>query len=192
MEAFLSTILIWPPNFAPTGWALCAGQLMSISQYTALFSLLGTTYGGDGVSTFGLPDLRGRIPVGAGQGRGLSSYNLGETGGVEGVTLTVNSLAAHTHTATPSGLSAKVPAVTSIGTTNQASPSVTLAAPVDAGRNPINIYSTATPNQSLASGSVTGSVSVASAGGGQPHENRQPYLSVNYIIALQGIYPSRS
>jgi microcystin-dependent protein len=191
MDSFLSTILIWPPNFAPTGWALCAGQLMSISQNTALFSLLGTTYGGDGVSTFGLPDLQGRIPVGAGQGRGLSPYVLGQTGGAEGVTLTVGSLAPHTHTATSSGLSANVPAVTSIGTTNQASPSVTLAAPVDAGRNPINIYSAATPNQSLASGTVTGSVSVASAGGGQPHENRQPYLSVNYIIALQGIFPSR-
>src|SRR4029077_20478865 len=102
------------------------------------------------------------------------------------------SLAAHTHTATPSGLSATVPATTSSGTTNQPGPSVTLAAPVEADHKPLHIYSTATPNQSLASGSVTGSVSVASTGGGQPHENRQPYLSVNYIIALQGIYASRS
>jgi microcystin-dependent protein len=191
MDVFLSTILIWPPNFAPNWWALCAGQLLSISQNTALFSLLGTTYGGDGVSTFALPDLRSRIPIGAGQGLGLSPYIVGQNGGVENVTLTVGSLAAHTHTATPSGLSAAVRATTSGGTTNQPSPSVTLAAPVDAGRNPLNIYSTATPNQSLASGSVTGSVSVALTGGGQPHENRQPYLSVNYIIALQGIYPSR-
>jgi microcystin-dependent protein len=192
MDTFLSTILIWPPNFAPTGWALCAGQLLSISQNTALFSLLGTFYGGNGQTTFGLPDLQGRIPVGAGQGTGLSPYTLGQVGGAESITLTTGNLASHTHTATPSGLSAKVPAVTSVGTTNQPSPSVTLAAPVDAGRNSINIYSTAAPNQTIASGSVAGSVSIAPTGGGQPHENRQPYLSVNYIIALVGIYPSRN
>jgi len=87
-EQFLSTILIWPPNFAPSGGALCAGQLMSISQNTALFSLLGTTYGGDGKTTFGLPDLRGRIPIGVGQGPDLSPYNLGQTGGSENVMLT--------------------------------------------------------------------------------------------------------
>jgi microcystin-dependent protein len=192
MEAFLSTILIWPPNFAPTGWALCAGQLLSINQNAALFSLLGTTYGGDGRTTFALPDLRGRAPVGAGQGVGLSPYILGQVGGTENVTLTTNTLAAHTHQATPTGLSANVPAVTTIGTTNQASPSVALAAPADAGRNPINIYSGGTPTQSLAPGTVTGSISVGSAGGGQPHANVQPYLALNYIIALQGIYPSRS
>ena len=187
MDTFISTVLIWPPNFAPSGWALCAGQLLSISQNTALFSLLGTMYGGDGVTNFGLPDLRSRIPLGAGQGPGLSPYTLGQTGGTENVSLTVNTLAPHTHPAT--GLSASVPAVTSGGTTNQPSPSVALAAPTDAARNPLNIYSNATANQNLAPGTVTGSV--GSAGGGQPHPNIQPYQALNYIIALQGIYPSR-
>jgi microcystin-dependent protein len=192
MQAFLSTILIWPPNFAPSGWALCSGQLLSISQNTALFSLLGTTYGGDGVSTFALPNLQGRVPVGAGQGAGLSPYILGQVGGTENVTLTINNLAAHTHSATPAGLSASIPAVTTTGTTNQASPSVALAAPVDASRNPVNIYGSGTPTQSLAAGTVTGSITVGTTGGGQPHSNIEPYLALNYIIALQGIYPTRS
>jgi hypothetical protein len=97
----------------------------------------------------------------------------------------------HTHTATPAGLSATVPAVTTGGTTNQPTPSVALATPTDAARNPLNIYSNATPTQNLAPGTVTGSISVGSAGGGQPHANIQPYLAINYIIALQGIFPSR-
>jgi microcystin-dependent protein len=88
MTPFLTTILIWPPNFAPLGWALCAGQLMSISQNTAVFSLLGTIYGGDGVQTFALPNLQGRVPLGAGQGAGLSPYTLGQLGGTENVALT--------------------------------------------------------------------------------------------------------
>ena len=192
MDLFISTILIWPPNFAPVGWALCAGQTLSISQNAALFSLIGTMYGGNGVTTFALPDLRSRIPVGAGQGQGLSSYVPGQVGGSENVALTTNTLAPHTHQATLTGLSAAAPAVTSIGTTNQPSPSVALAAPTDASRNPINIYSAATPNQNLAPGTGSGSVTVGSAGGGQPHPNVQPYLAVNYIIALQGIFPSRS
>ena len=192
MDQFLSTILIWPPDFAPRGWALCAGQLMAISQNTALFSLVGTTYGGNGTTNFGLPDLRSRIPLGAGQGPGLSPYNLGQSGGTENVTLTTSTLAAHTHSATPAGLSATVPAVTSAGTTNQPSPSVALATPTDAARNPVNIYSNAAPTQNLAPGTVTGSITVGSAGGGQPHANIQPYLAVNYIIALVGIFPTRS
>jgi microcystin-dependent protein len=191
MDSFLSTILIWPPNFAPRGWALCSGQLLSISQNTALFSLLGTTYGGDGISTFALPNLQGRVPVGVGQGTGLSPYMLGQTGGTETVSLNGNMLAAHTHSATPAGLSASVPAVTTAGTTNQASPSVALAAPVDSARNPVNIYGSGTPTQSLAAGQVTGSITVGTTGGGQPHPNIPPYLALNYIIALQGIYPSR-
>src|SRR5260370_17659717 len=97
MQPFLSTILIWPPNFAPSGWALCAGQLMSISQNTAVFSLLGTTYGGDGVRTFGLPNLQGRIPLGAGQGLGLTPYNIADPGGVESSTLPTNPFPHHPH-----------------------------------------------------------------------------------------------
>jgi microcystin-dependent protein len=191
MEAFISTILIWPPNFAPNGWALCAGQLLSISQNTALFSLLGTTYGGDGIRTFGLPNLQSRIPIGAGQGPGLSLYNIGDTGGVESVTLAINTIPQHTHTATQS-LSVGLPAVTTSGTTNQPSPSVVSAAPTDASRNPVNIYSNATPNQKLGQPSISGTISIGLTGNGVPHENRQPYLGVNYIIALQGIFPSRN
>jgi len=192
MDQFLSTILIWPPDFAPRGWALCAGQLMSISQNTALFSLLGTMYGGNGTQNFALPDLRSRVPVGVGQGPGLSLYSIGQPGGTENVTLTTSTLAAHTHSATPAGLSATVPAVTGPGTTNQPSSSVALAAPTDAARNPVNVYSNAAPTQNLAPGTVTGSITVGSAGGGQPHTNIQPYLAVNYIIALVGVFPSRS
>ena len=190
MEAFISTILIWPPNFAPNGWALCAGQLMSISQNTALFSLLGTTYGGDGITTFGLPNLQGRVPVGAGQGPGLSPYNLGDNGGVESVTLGINTIPQHSHSAAQN-LAVSLPAVTTTGTTNQPGPSVAPAAPTDAARNPVNIYSNATPNQNLGKPSISGTISIGLTGNGLPHENRQPYLAVNYIIALQGIFPSR-
>jgi microcystin-dependent protein len=190
MEAFLTTILIWPPNFAPLGWAICAGQLMSISQNTAVFSLLGTTYGGDGVSTFALPNLQGRIPIGVGQGPGLSPYVIGQQGGVESVNLNTNTIPSHTHSAAQN-LSVSLPAVTTGGTTNQPSPSVAPAAPTDASRNPVNIYSNAAPNQNLAQPTVSGTITIGLTGGGQPHENRQPYLAVNYIIALQGIFPSR-
>jgi|HubBroStandDraft_6_1064221.scaffolds.fasta_scaffold104615_2 microcystin-dependent protein len=190
MQAFLSTILVWPPNFAPNGWALCAGQLMSISQNTALFSLLGTTYGGDGITTFGLPNLQGRVPVGAGQGSGLSLYNLGDNGGVESVNLGINTMPQHSHSATQN-LSVSLPAVTTTGTTNQPAPSVAPAAPTDAARNPVNIYSNATPNQNLGKPSISGTISIGLTGNGLPHENRQPYLAVNYIIALQGFFPSR-
>jgi microcystin-dependent protein len=190
MQAFLSTILVWPPNFAPNGWALCAGQLMSISQNTALFSLLGATYGGDGIRTFGLPNLQGRVPVGAGQGSGLSLYNLGDNGGVESVTLGINTMPQHSHSATQN-LSVSLPAVTTTGTTNQPGPSVAPAAPTDAARNPVNIYSNATPNQNLGKPSISGTISIGLTGNGLPHENRQPYLAVNYIIALQGFFPSR-
>ena len=190
MQAFLSTILVWPPNFAPNGWALCAGQLMSISQNTALFSLLGATYGGDGIRTFGLPNLQGRVPVGAGQGSGLSLYNLGDNGGVESVNLGINTMPQHSHSATQN-LAVSLPAVTTAGTTNQPGPSVAPAAPTDAARNPVNIYSNAAPNQNLGKPSISGTISIGLTGNGLPHENRQPYLAVNYIIALQGFFPSR-
>src|ERR1700746_3573541 len=138
-DQFVAEPRIFGCNFPPVGWAFADGQLLPISQNTALFSLLGTTYGGDGQSTFGMPDLRGRIPIGAGQGPGLSPYTLGQTGGSETVTLTTAALAAHTHSATPS-LSASAPGVTTKGTTHEPSPSVALAAPVEQGAN-VRIYS---------------------------------------------------
>jgi microcystin-dependent protein len=155
-------------NFAPRGWAFCNGQILSIQQNTALFSLLGTTYGGDGVTTFALPDLRGRVPISAGQGPGLSPYTEGETAGVETVTLQVNQLPAHTHaikianpstSTSPAGL---YPAVTS------------------------RLIYNSTPDVFL------NPASVGFTGGSQPHNNRQPYLAISFIIALQGIFPSRN
>jgi microcystin-dependent protein len=127
----------------------------------------------------------------AGQGAGLSLYNLGEIGGVESVTLVTNTIPQHTHSATQS-LSVSSPAVTTSGTTNQPGPSVVPAAPTDSARNPVNIYSNATPNQQLGQPAISGSITIGLRGGGQPHENWQPYLGVNYIIALQGIFPSRN
>jgi microcystin-dependent protein len=188
---FLSQILIWPPNFAPRGWAFCAGQILPISQNAALFSLIGTIYGGDGRTTFALPNLQGRMPIGAGQGSGLSFYDLGTVGGFESVQLNANTLPSHTHSASPN-LTVQVPAVAGNGTTNAPSPSVFPAAPTDAARNPVNIYSNQATTTTLGSPTVSGSVTIGATGSGQPHENRQPFLAVNFIIALQGIFPSRN
>lgn len=169
-QPYVGEILLVPYNFAPKGWAECAGQLMPISQNTALFSLLGTFYGGDGKSTFALPDLRGRTPIGSGQGPGLSDYFLGQTGGEESVTLLVNQMPAHTHTV--------------IGSSNVA----TVATPggtVWASQSLLNIYGTSSDSP-MAPGAV------GMTGGGQPHDNLSPYLTLNYIIALQGIFPARN
>ncbi|HWK05530.1 MAG TPA: tail fiber protein [Puia sp.] len=189
METFLATILLWPVNFAPVGWALCAGQLLAISQNSALFALLGTTYGGNGSSTFGLPDFRGRIPVGAGQGPGLATYLLGEMSGTENVTLLVNQMPAHLH---PVALSVTVSASNAQATTSVPAASNSLAAPYDAlNFNPIAGYNTTAPNTPLniGGGAVNGNTGLT--GGSLPHSNLQPFTVVNYIIALTGIFPSR-
>ena len=175
-------ILLWPCNFAPNGWVFCAGQILSISQNTALFSLLGTTYGGNGQTTFALPDFRGRVPVGVGQGPGLSNYTLGEVSGSESVTLLLNQIPAHMHTLSITVSNAQATASTPTGTVN------TLAAPYDAlNFNPIAAYNNQPPNTAL----YVGTNPVGVSGGSQPHTNIQPFLAVNYIIALQGIFPSR-
>ena len=167
-EPFLGQITLFAGNFAPRGWAFCAGQILSIAQNTALFSILGTTYGGNGQTTFALPDLRGRVPVGPGQGPGLSIVNLGQTGGTETTQLTVNQLPQHSHPAgaTQAGASSTRPAggVPSAGGSYAAS----------------SDGSTLNPNF------------IGPTGGGQPFDTRQPYLGVNYIIALEGIFPSRN
>jgi microcystin-dependent protein len=177
MEPFLGSLLLVPYNFAPTGWALCNGQLLPISQNTALFSLLGTTYGGDGVSTFALPDLRGRVPISAGQGPGLQPYQLGQNGGAETATLGVNQLPAHNHNVnTVSGAgTSKSPANQLLATSTGAS---VAGAP--------DIYASTQPSSTLAPNAVS------STGGGQPFSVLSPYLTFNWIIALQGIYPSRN
>jgi microcystin-dependent protein len=154
---------------APSGWALCDGQLLSIASNTALFQVIGTTYGGNGFSTFALPDFRGRIPVAAGQGLGLSNRARGEVGGTETHTLATTELAAHVHALRASNANA---------TTNQPGGNVP-------ARNPSGIagYAAAADADLAAAG-------VASVGGGQPHNNLQPSIVVNYIIALQGMFPS--
>ncbi|GAA4167879.1 phage tail protein [Gryllotalpicola koreensis] len=162
-------------NFAPSGWALCNGQLLPIAQNTALFSILGTQYGGNGTSTFALPNLNGAAALGQGAGPGLTARSVGESGGAESVTLSQAQLPAHTHAAT---------AVAAVGT--QGSPSGAIFAEPRAGRAPVPAY--AAPGTSTATLSPT---AVLPAGGGLPHNNLPPSLAVNYIIALQGNYPSR-
>lgn len=181
MDPFLGEIRAVGFNFAPRGWALCQGQLLAISQSTALFSLLGTTYGGDGRSTFALPDLQGRAIVQTGQGPGLSQYVQGEETGTETVTLLSTQLPAHSHTVTGSGASSTI-ATNSI-TGNSTSPAN-------------NYLANAVGNQygeeavgTMAAGSVSGTA--GSAGGNLPHNNLMPYLALYYIIALVGIYPQR-
>jgi microcystin-dependent protein len=170
-DPFLGEIKIVGFNFAPRGYAQCNGQILPIAQNTALFSLLGTTYGGNGQTTFALPDLRSRVPVHVGQGPGLSPYDLGQTGGSETVTLTAGQLAPHNHTvnssttATSKNPSNNVPAVTGAGSSYAETP---------------------TPGTTMNPGMVTG------GGGGQSHDNLQPYLCINFVIALEGIYPSRN
>ncbi len=168
---FLGQVIPVPYNFAPQGWALCNGQILPISQNPALFSLLGTNFGGDGKSTFGLPNLQGRTATCAGQGTGLSNYNLGQTGGSDSVTLSLSQLAAHSHGALAFGR---------VGDTNSPSGADWARPGTDTP------YGTSTPPGAMSAAATT------SAGGGQPHENRQPFLVLNYIIALQGVFPARS
>jgi len=167
---FVGQIIIVPFNFAPKGWMTCDGQILTISGNTALFSLLGTTFGGDGVHTFALPDLRGRMPIGAGQGPGLSLRDMGENGGEEQVTLTVEQMPSHTHVAmgVPSAASAGSPGSTAYWATPRAL-----------------LYSAAAPDTGMNGAALT------TVGGGQPHDNLKPYLVMNYIIATQGVFPPR-
>jgi len=173
-DPWLGEIALVAFNFAPQGWAFCNGQLLSIAQNTALFSLLGTTYGGDGQSTFALPNLQSRVPLHFGQGTGLSPYALGATGGVESVTLQTTQIPAHTHSYTPQA--------TTVGGT-AASPAAAIWAESASGDT---IYQKGISNTQMAPQTL------GNTGGGQAHENRQPFLALNYVIALAGIFPSRS
>ncbi|MFV0566642.1 MAG: phage tail protein [Flavobacteriaceae bacterium] len=170
-DPYIGEIRMFAGNFAPNGWALCNGQLLSINQNQALFSLLGTTYGGNGQTTFALPDLQGRVPVHAGSGPGLTTRVLGEKSGTETNTLSINQMPSHSHT---------VNAVVEDGT--QAVPTNNLPAGTKALDKE---YSNAAANTTMKSNMIS------NTGGGQPVNNMQPYQTVNFIIALQGIYPSR-
>ena len=184
-------IVLLPYSFAPRGWAFCNGQLLSIAQNSALFSLLGTTYGGDGVTTFALPDLRGRVPMSSGNGPGLTPRTLGEVSGTENVTLVSTQMPIHTHAVTHN-LQAQARATTLPGTSR--SPANALPALEAAGVTALYNDQPIAPNATLAAGaiSLTGGATAAAAGGSQPFGIVQPYLVLNYCIALEGIYPSRN
>jgi microcystin-dependent protein len=171
-DQFVAEIRIFPFNFPPTGWAFCNGQLMPISQNTALFSLLGTTYGGDGKSTFALPDLQGNVPMQPGQGQGLSLRDLGEMSGVESITLLQSEMPLHTH---------NVMCSTEDGEFKAADATRIM------GRS-INAFLYQSSNAGL---QLMTPQQLGIAGGGLPHNNLQPYLTLNFCIALQGIFPQR-
>jgi microcystin-dependent protein len=166
-DPFVGEIRLFAGNFAPTGWALCNGQILSIAQNTALFSLLGTTYGGDGRTTFALPNFIDKVPMHWGQGPGLSLHDIGESGGSADVTLLISELPAHTHTMGTSSASA----ITGIASDGAA-----------LGTTATNLYGGPQNRAPIA----------APAGGGAAHENRQPYLGLTFIIALQGVFPPRT
>jgi microcystin-dependent protein len=180
MEVFIGTILPFGFNFAPRGWAMCNGQLMAISQNTALFSLLGTSYGGNGVNTFGLPDLRGRLPMHMGDGLGLSPRVIGEMAGTENATLLISNMPAHTHmlNASTTAATGTSPANRYLGAANGA----------DNQGNPVTvqIYGPAPANTTMNSGSI------APAGNSLPFAIMPPFLVFNFCIALNGIFPSRN
>ena len=173
MDPFVAEIRIFTGNFAPIGWALCDGQLMPISQNTALFSLLGTTYGGDGKSTFALPNLQGCVPMQAGQGPGLSLRDLGETGGEQTVTLLVTEMPAHSHTV--QCLSA-----------GEGDNSPQNAVWAGGGRGAPPIYTPTGNNVQM------NPFATSITGGNLPHNNMPPFLGLTFIIALQGVFPARS
>jgi len=173
MDPFVAEIRIFPFNFAPKGWAFCDGQILPLSQNTALFSLLGTTYGGDGKSNFALPDMQGNAPMHPGQGPGLSLHDLGETGGSDTVSLLESEIPSHSHQLVGNAFPATLPTP---------SPNVDIAHP-QGGNVMINVL-TGLVNMS--------DNTVAPAGGDQPHNNMQPYLTLNFCIALQGVYPPRT
>ena len=180
-DPYLGTVTIFAGNFAPRSWMFCQGQLLSIAEYTALFSLLGTTYGGDGQTTFGLPDLRGRTAIHQGQGTGLSNYTLGEMGGTESTTMVSSQLPAHNHvTVTVTG---NPPATSNTG--NVSDP--TNAIPANGG---VNIYSPSADGSGM--GQSSGVSQTPIAGSSQPFSLLSPILVMNYVIAVEGIYPSRN
>ena len=175
MDGYIAEIRWFAGNFAPRGWAFCQGQLLPIAQNTALFSLLGTTYGGNGQTTFSLPDLRGRIAEGTGQGPGLPFVDLGEMAGEPTHTLTTNELPSHNHSVhVNDNITGSVPSANG----------AFLSSKTESAEK--------TSASGLSSDAILNPNSIAITGGSQPHENMQPYLGMNYIICMEGIYPSRN
>ncbi len=193
MEPMIGEIRMFGGNFAPRAWAFCNGQLLAISQNQALFSILGTTYGGDGRTTFALPDLRGRVAISEGTGPGLTPRPLGQRSGQEVHTLTQNEMPSHTHSMNPaSSINTVVRVGVNSGGADEQAPGDNALAESTGG----NVYSSAgaSPNEFLGGVSATAvpNIAMLNTGGSQAHNNMQPYLTVHYIIALQGIFPSRS
>ncbi|MEW7277695.1 tail fiber protein [Aquimarina sp. 2201CG1-2-11] len=200
MDGNIGEIRLFAGNFAPRAWAYCNGQLLAISQNTALFSIIGTTYGGDGRTTMGLPDLRGRVPISEGTGPGLSTHRLGARGGTETVTLTTAHMANHFHQVSKTGaleVNTVIRTSSQDGDHSVPTPNSVLAGAKDINGDPINIYSS-NPDSNL-DPSVSPStvidqqnISVLPTGGQQPTTIMQPYLTLHYIICLQGVFPQRS
>lgn len=201
-EPFLASIILFAGNFAPRGWAFCAGQTLSVAQNTALFSLLGTTYGGNGISTFALPDLRGRVPISQGQGPAQPLYALGEVGGTPTHTMTISEMPAHNHVAS---FTKDASGLTATPTINVTADKATKDVPLDgdqladvepsltkiyapAGGTQIKLGGTST----AITGNITGPVQVGVTGNSLPFSLMQPYLALNYIIAIEGFFPSRN
>ncbi|MEW4924616.1 tail fiber protein [Algibacter sp. 2305UL17-15] len=184
MEGTIGEIRMFAGNFAPRTWAFCEGQLLSINSNQSLFSILGTTYGGDGRTSFGLPDLRGRAPISPGNGPGLPTYRQGEKGGAFTNTLNITQLPSHNHIAAAQVSSGNA-------TQNSATSGASIATPgTGGGRNftPTAGFNTSTPDVPLNANSVV----IGNTGGNQSVNNMQPYLSIHFIICLQGVFPSRS
>ena len=199
-EAMIGEIRMFAGNFAPRGWAFCNGQLLSIANNQALFAILGTTYGGDGRTTFALPDLRGRVPVQPGQGPGLSPYFLGMMRGTETVTLTEQNLPAHSHNAQLENATttATMKASSKAGTSSVPGQggAATLAATGTGRTGGPELYNAENPDIVLNTGSgettVNGTVNVSKSGGNQPVNNIQPVIGINYIICINGLFPARN
>ena len=190
MEFFLGQIILFAGNFAIRGFAFCNGQLLAISQNQALFSIIGTLYGGDGRSTFALPDLRGRTPIGPGRGPGLSSFNEGQKGGTESLTLNITQMPSHNHLTTVVQGTVSVPVNTISGDNDETSPAGGILS-----NTGDDLYTTSTSDASYGGQALptTGTtVTVLNNGGNLPVNIRNPYLGVHYIIAIQGIFPSRN
>ena len=196
MEGYIAEVRNFAGNFAPLGWMFCDGTLLSINNYQVLYSVIGTTYGGDGVNTFGGPDLRGRVPIGTGQGSGLTNVVLGQKIGTETVTLLLPNLPAHSHSApvnaTTVPFAVKVSEAAS--TLHAAATDSQLGQPMTDSMPTLG-YIAANPDKTMSDSSLNANgltITTTSMGGSLPHENMQPFLTTNYIICVDGIYPSRN
>ena len=195
MDQTIGEIRMFAGNFAPLGWMLCQGQLLSISEYELLYTIIGTTYGGDGISTFALPNLASRVPVGMGQGLGLSNIILGEQVGAERVTLTNPQLPAHTHAVDKNSLQITNGIASNVSSTaHEPTKGKSLGIATNKGISTLG-YNQEVPNMTLHKSTLKNedlTKTTSPVGGGQSHNNMQPYLGINFIIAIEGIYPSQN